>query len=139
MAGITYTANSRAPLISDSPAHQAGTDYDIDIKLQGYIENFDTPKQVHVSLNGNVETVLRRASRQMKATFIWPNTLNAQMEEFLFSVAGGESFTIDPYGTVASPDNVLNVVCTNPGFNIGRMSHGSTPWRSVTLSLRQIT
>jgi hypothetical protein len=136
MAGITYTANARAPLVTDSPAHLAGTSYDMDVKLQGYVENFDVPKQVHVSLGGNVETVLRRASRQMQATLIWPDSQNAQMEEFLLSIAAGETFSLDPYGTIASPVDAQDVICVNSSLNIGRMSHGSSPWRSITLSLR---
>ena len=136
MAGIIYTAGARAPLITDSPAHVAGTAYSIDIKLQAFTEVIDAPKTSHVSLGGNVETVLRRASKAMSAVLIWQNDDNNDMEEFLYSIAGGETFSFDAYGTIAVPVNVINVVCLNEGFSIGRMSHGSTPWRSVSLSLR---
>ncbi len=139
MSGITYIAAPRAPLVTDSPAHAVGTSYDMDIKLRAFSENIDTPKSAHVSLGGNVETVLSRATKILSITLIWDDTLNAQMEEFLFSIAGGETFSFDPYGTIASPDNAIDVVCMNKAFPIGRVSHGSTPWRSVSLSLRRLT
>ena len=138
MAGITYTANSRAPLITDSPAHVAGTVYSIDLKLQQFVENVETPKQAHVAISGHVETVLKRAVKQYQVIFIWPNSENDDVEEFLYSVAGGETFSFDPYGTIASPDSAQDVVCTNQNYSIGRMSHGSTPWRSVALTLRPV-
>ena len=136
MSAITYTANSRAPLITDSPAHVDGTQYSIDVKLQQFIEAVEAPKSTHVSIAGNTETVLKRAAKIINIVLIWPNTLNADMEEFMFSIAGGESFSFDAYGVVGVPDDPINVVCMNDGFSIGRMSHGSTPWRSVSLTLR---
>ena len=136
MAGIIYTANARAPLITDSPAHVADTEYSFDVKLQAFPESIDAPKTVHTAIAGNVETVLKRATRVMSIVLIWPNTINADMDEFLFSIAGGETFSFDAYGTIAVPDNAIDVVCTNNAFGIGRISHGSTPWRSVSMTLR---
>lgn len=136
MAGIIYTASSRAPLITDSPAHVAGTQYSIDLKLQQFTEAIDTPKSTHVSLGGNVETVLRRANKTMQTGFIWPDADNADIEEFLYSIAGGETFSFDAYGTIAVPVNAIDVICVNDGFSMGRLTHGDEPWRSVALSLR---
>lgn len=139
MAGLIYTADARAPLVADSPEHTAGTSYSIDVKLQQYIESIDTPKTVHTSLGGNVETVLKRASSKSSIVLIWPSTQNSDMDEFLYSISGGEQFILDAYGTIAIPDNQINVVCIDQIFNIGRMTHGSTPWRSVRMSLRRVT
>jgi hypothetical protein len=136
MAAITYTANSRAPLVTDSPAHTAGTDYSIDVKLRAYGESIETPKSSHISLGGNVEEVLQRASDVYSAVLIWPPTLNASMREFLYSVAAGEVFTFDPYGTVASADDPASMVCMNTSYNIGRLTHGKEHWRSVSLTIR---
>lgn len=136
MSAITYTANSRAPLVTDSPAHVDGTQYSIDVKLQQFTEAVEAPKSVHVSIAGNTETVLKRAAKIINIVLIWPNTLNADMEEFLYSISAGETFTFDPYGVVGVPDDPVNVVCMNDAFSIGRMSHGNTPWRSVGLTLR---
>lgn len=137
MAGIIYTAAPRAPFVTDtSPPHSAGNSYSIDVKMSGFIESIETPKTVHVSLGAKVETVLKRASKDITAVFLWPHELNNDMEEFLFSIAGGESFQLDPYGTIAVPDSVLDVVCVNNKFIIGRMTHGNEPWRTVSLTLR---
>lgn len=138
MAAITYTANARAPLITDSPAHVAGTPYEIDLKLQGFSEQIETPKSAHVAISGHVETVLKRAVKVYSVQFIWPHTENADVEEFLYSVAGGEIFSFDPYGTAAVADAPVDVVCMDTNYSIGRMSHGSTPWRMVALTLRPV-
>ena len=139
MSAITYTANARAPLITDSPAHVAGTDYSIDVKLRNYNEKIEAPKSAHVSLGGNVETVLQRSSEAYAIVLIWPHSLNNDIREFLYSVAAGETFSFDAYGTVASPDNPIDVVCMNSEYNIGRLSHGEDHWRSVSLTLRPVT
>jgi len=136
MAAITYTANSRAPLVATSPAHTAGTDYNIDVKLQAFNEGIDIPKSTHVSLGAQVETVLQRASNVYSMTLIWPYTLDDDMREFLYSVAAGESFTFDAYGTVAVADNPLSVVCLNDSYSITRLQHGKDHWRGVSLTIR---
>ena len=140
MSAITYTANARAPLITDSPAHVAGASYSFDVKLRAYQTIIDQPKTQHVSLNGNTETVLMRATKVLQATFIWPPSLNPSMEEFLYSVAGGETFVFDPFGTVASADDPLNVVSvTGNSLQIGVMQpHLASPWRTVSLALRPV-
>lgn len=140
MAAITYTANARAPLITDSPAHVAGVSYSFDVKLRAYQTTIDQPKTQHVSLNGNTETVLMRATKILQATFIWPPSLNPSMEEFLFSVAGGETFIFDPFGTVASADDPINVVSvTGNSLAIGVMQPFlQEPWRSVNIDMRPV-
>lgn len=136
MAGIVYTAVDRGQLITDSPAHVAGTDYSIDVKLQQFVEAVEAPKSVHVAIAGNVETVLKRTAKVMSTVFIWPDSENADVEEWLYSIAAGEVFIFDAYGTIAAPDNAISAICMNDNFSFGRMTHGSTPWRSVALTLR---
>ena len=138
MAAITYTANARAPLVTDSPAHVAGNSYSIDVKLQAYNTQLEQPKTQHISIGGAVETVLRRVSPVHTITLIWPDTLDDSMNEFLYSVAAGENFSFDAYGTVAVPDNAVNMFSVSSNLDIGRMTHGSTPWRSVTMKLRPV-
>ena len=139
MAGIIYTAVDRGQLITDSPAHTAGTSYSIDVKLQDMQESIETPKTAHVSMGGTVETVLKRTAKIITTTFIFPNDENADVEEWLYSVAAGETFSFDAYGTIAVPDNAINVVTVNAEYQMGRMTHGSTPWRSVTMTLRVVS
>ena len=133
MAAIYYTANARATLIG---GHSAGTAYSFDVKLREYLPAVDAPKTQHVTLGGAVETVLRSYLTNAVAVLIWPNSNDANMNEFLGSVAGGETWQIDPYGSVAVPDSLITYITMGQGFEPARMSHGETPWRSVTLNMR---
>jgi hypothetical protein len=138
MAAITYTAQSRAPLITTtSPVHADGESYSIDVKLQAFNAQIEIPKSVHVAIAGNSETVLTRSVKIYSATFIWPDTLHPEMEEFLFSIASGEPFELDPFGSVSSADSPIVVKSVDSSYNYGRMTSGSTPWRSVSMILRQ--
>lgn len=136
MSRVTYKAHERAPLITASPAHTAGTDYSIDVKCIEFLTNIETPQSAAVAIGGKVETVLSRAQNTHSASFIWPDTEDDDVQEWLFSVAGGEEFTFDPYGTVAVPDNLLLVKYVGQGMNITRLTHGKEHWRGVTLPLR---
>jgi len=139
MAAITYIAHARAPLMTTpSPDHTAGTGYSFDVKLKALSESLDQPKNQHISLAGQVETVLMRASKVISITLIWPHSEHEQLMEFLYSIAGGEQFTFDPYGTVASPDDPLQVVSVSGSLNIMPMDITQNPWRSVNLSLRPV-
>lgn len=140
MAAITYTAVDRGTLNTTvSPAHTEGTEYSIDVKLQAYSTGIDQPKTQHVSIGGSVETVLMRATKVHSIILIWPDTSNADMEEFLFSVAAGEIFSFSPYGDVGdSPDVSFQVVSVDGNLSINRMTHGSAPWRSVNMTLRPV-
>ena len=133
MAAIEYTAGARAPL---KTGHSVGTQYSIDVKLRGFGESFDFSKSTVISLAGNVETILKRSARGYSITLSWPNTQNADMEEFLFSVAAGEIFSIDPHGTVAVPDHPVDVVMMNNVVPIQRMTRVTTKHRKCTITVR---
>ena len=114
MAAIIYTAVDRGQLItSTSPDHTAGTQYSVDVKLLQHFEQIETPKTTHVAIAGNVETVLKRAKKVISTAFIWPYAENEDVEEWLYSISGGEIFSFDPYGTIAVPDDSIQVVCMN--------------------------
>ena len=137
MGAITYTAKSRAPLMTSvSPVHVAELQYDFDVKFQAFSSSIDQPKSQHVSIGGVVETVLKRATNMHMITLIWPHEENEQLQEFIYSIAGGETFTIDPYGTIASPDDPLDVLSIDAQVSINRMQHGKEHWRSVSFNLR---
>jgi len=139
MAAITYTAVDRGALVTDSPAHTAGTQYSIDVILHAYQTTIDQPKTQHVSLGGHVETVLRRATKVYDIQLIWPHSQNDQIEEFLFSIAGGESFAFSPFGNVGdSPDLAFNVVSVSSNLQITPLQISSTPYRSVNMTLRPV-
>ena len=139
MSAIAYTANARAPLITTtSPPHTEGNDYAFDVKSQAYGTNIEMPKKTHVSIGGNVETVLRSIAEIHSIALVFPNTLQAQMREFLYSVAAGETFSYDPFGTVAVPDAPFDVALTSQGINELKIQHGETPWRTVNLLVRPV-
>jgi len=138
MGAITYTAKDRAPLMTSvSPVHVAETQYQFEVKFQAFSTNIDQPKTQHVSIGGAVETVLKRATDMHMITIIWPHEENEQLQEFIYSIAGGETFTIDPYGTIATPDDPIDVLSIDAQVSINRMQHGKEHWRSVSFNLRK--
>lgn len=139
MGAIYYTANSRANLIQDSPAHTAGTEYSFDVKINAWNTNIETPNRQIVTLGGQVETILYRTGKVVQARFgPYPNSEQAQIEEFLLSIAGGEIFQVDPEGSVATPDELINVISIGSGFDEERIDHGFTPNRYISMVLRRV-
>jgi len=135
MASITYTANARAPLVS---GHVAGTEYSFDVDIRAHAVTIDVPKASHISLGGNTETVLQRSSEATKYTIAWPTTTDDSMREFLYSIAAGEGFTFDAFGTIAVPVDPIAIVSVDKAFKIARLTHGATPWYSVSMSTRTV-
>ena len=133
MASLEYVAASRATLVA---THVVGTSYQIDVKLKQFSEAMDSPKTMHIALNGSAETVLRRATEVITATISWPDAINANMKEFLWSVAAGEIFQFDAYGTVASPDDPIDVIMINPSASMAPIQRIQTPTRTLTLNMR---
>jgi len=101
MSVITYTAHSRADLIS---GHTAGNQYQFEIPFMAFDRSFNSPKAQYQSLSGAVETVLQRLDQTYSAVIgPYDITDQDQVQEFIQSVANGETFSIDIYGTIASP------------------------------------
>ena len=101
MPSVTYTA-SRS-LIS---GHSSGLSYSIDLRIAARTPRTKREGREHKSLSGNKEYFLHRLEKffSLQSAMLTQAELD-QYIEFLDSVAGGESFTFDAYGTVASPDN----------------------------------
>lgn len=133
MAVIEYTAADRADLVT---GHTVGTNYKIEVKLIAFDEAIDTPKTIHVALNGSVETVLKRATMMYSATISWPSTDDENIREFLFSIAGGEMFNFDPYGTIATPDVTLEVVSVTQSQSLMRIQRRQASTRRTSLMMR---
>lgn len=139
MGAITYVAHSRAPLMTTpSPDHTAGDWYSFDIKFQRWETAIEAPKTQHVSLGGDIETVLQRTTVVHNITLVWDDDDHEQMLEFINSIAGGETFRIDPYGSVASADEEHEVVLANQQLSYSRLIQTSTPWRSISLTVRAV-
>ena len=104
MSAITYTAKRYL-----APGHVFDTQYSIDVKMQSINDDEEKHlKKAHRSISGKTETWLQRIDRYVtfKTVPIDESTnLYFSMREFLSSVAGGESFVIDSFGSVASPNN----------------------------------
>lgn len=135
MASVTYTAASRATLVA---SHVVGTSYSIDLKLRSFGTSLDMPKTVHAPLNGAPETVLRSATRIISASLSWPDANNEDVEEFLWSIAGGELFTFDAYGTVASPDDPLDVMIVNRSISMAPIQRIKATSRIISLTMRPL-
>ena len=113
MSVITYTANARATLMS---GHTAGVSYSFEINFMQHDKKYLSPKTAHQSLGGVVETVLRSTTDEVDITMgLYDSTDVEQIEEFIKSVAAGETFTIDLDGTIATPDAPLNAVINGNG------------------------
>lgn len=140
MSKITYIAHARAPLITTtSPPHSAGTEYSFDIKLNEYLTNIEAPKSQIITQGSLVETILHRTGRLINVRLgPFLHAELPQLEEFIYSAAGGEQFDFDPWGSIAAEDNPIPVIIVNKSFNEQRITHGQAPQRFLSLTLRQV-
>ncbi len=63
----------------------------------------------HESLDLTQQYVLTAIQERWDVTVIVPNGQRELWREFVASVAGGEEFTFDAFGTIAAPDDPLAV------------------------------
>ncbi len=107
MSVIIYTAHARAPLL---PGNVAGVVYSFEISFIAFEKTYNAPKTQHRALDGTTETVLKRVDDSINMTIgYYDSTDVGQIEEFIKSVAGGETFTVDVDGTIATPDDPISV------------------------------
>lgn len=104
MGTLIYTAVDRGRLVS---GHTAGNIYSIEIDFKTFLENEKRVISETKSISGQVYTQYMRKDTTAKVDSVWTDdaTIIAQMDEFIDSVAAGETFDLDPYGTLASPVN----------------------------------
>lgn len=132
MTAITYTA-----LRDLAPGHTAGTEYTIDVPMSAADRERKPNRTRHRSLSGVSEHyVHHRDVLWHFTTEPLPAAEYAQVREFLASVDGGEAFTIDPYGTTASPDAPFAAELESEGHRDDR--HGSANVFSASFSVRAI-
>jgi len=84
-----------------------------DISAYSILPSWDVQKDEAIALNGDQETnyhndddLIVFTSRLIART----NLTSDYWYEFLASIIGGESFTFDPYGTIASPDDAQTYI-----------------------------
>lgn len=108
MPAVTYTALRRV-----AAGHSTSVSYSMNIGGSAYAEEWDILKDEAVMLDASQETLFHDihyywnfTSQQIARAAL----TSSYWYEFLASVAGGEAFQFDAYGTVASPDNVIDVI-----------------------------
>ena len=113
MGVFTYTAINRGKLTA---GHTANTVYQIEIPLSQWAPSIDEHKNSVRSLSGKPFIVLHHQLDVFSFSTVGTEdpSLIAQLEELFSSVAAGETFSIDPYGTIASPDNPVTVIIDGP-------------------------
>jgi hypothetical protein len=94
-------------------------------------------KKAHTSIGGNRETILQRQDVDWTVRIEYlDRAAILQWREFLASVSAGEPFTLDPYGSLASPDMLLTVQLDDEGF--GEERHGASLLVAISFKVREI-
>ena len=119
MARVTYTA-----LRSLKAGVNPGTVVTLDFNCEA-IDRETTPKETtRIALGGDYET--RRERTDVSYAITVSPVLEASFDDFrqfLDSVDGGESFTLDPYGTAGSPVLPVAVTLEKKGYKEQRVAH----------------
>lgn len=130
---VTYTASREI-----MSGHSSGTQYDFIFSFISSDAKANPIKDSSIALDGSTVTTYWRTDN------IWNITTKAyqrgtsdynQMIEFLNSVIGGETFTLDEYGTVPSPDTPITCILEG-GFDRSRLEF--TTYFTFSFSIRQI-
>ena len=103
MGFATYTARRKL-----SPGHVAGMVYTIPIIATAADESSQILRAMSESLAGNVETLyFGEVSRWEISVAAEEGRRQLVLREFLASIADGQIFTLDPYGTEDAPSSML--------------------------------
>lgn len=105
MSLIRYTAKR-----SIMSGHTLDVVYEFEIDFTRWDRQAKAEKKVARSLGGVTETIFHRQDIFYQITTAPAKTTAIdQMREFLDSVMAGESFVIDRYGSIGSPDNEITM------------------------------
>lgn len=104
MAVIKYTAKRRV-----DASRVAGVEYSFEAPLAAFNAHTKRNQSTATSLSGKSTTLLHSLKRSYEVSTVPVNgtALIAQIREFLDSVAGGEEFEIDVYGSMLAPASPL--------------------------------
>lgn len=135
MASITYVATRKI-----ASGHSVDTAYSMDVSLSQFSSNFIVNDKRHESISGHVESwVGSTIGTYLCETkpLLESNALHGYMWEFLASCIGGETFTFDPWGTIASPDDPQDYILISKTISPAR--HGGIfRCESFPFEIRQI-
>lgn len=112
---------------------------DLDVEATVMNQSFVEKTNESLSLDGTQETIFHREDKIWSYTSNFVTRENLTDEywyEFLASINAGETFTLDPYGTVASPDNPINVKLVKGSRSIVR--EGLNNLLKVSFSAREV-
>lgn len=131
MAAVTYTATRS--LIA---GHTAGVEYDLDIPLASLQRSTREIKETTEALSGTEETLLHRIEVQWACGSSGIDEADMPaLREFLDSTAGGEAFTFDAYGSVATADDPRTCIRQGNGTRENRI--GMTRKYRVSFSVKE--
>jgi hypothetical protein len=133
VTAILYTAKRRL-----SGGHVAGVNYSLEVAMAAIDREEKSERTKHRSLDGAPETWLLRIDifwHYATGDFDSSDPRLAQLREFLASVAAGELFTVDPYGTVDDPVEPLLCELESTGYREVRQG---TRFLSLSFSVREV-
>lgn len=108
MAVFTYVAKDRGFLVA---GHSEGTEYSIEIGLSEWSPTNKKNEAVSRPIDGPKFTLLHGIERgfNFETVSTEDQSIIDGLIEMFDSVAGGEDFTIDPYGSISAPDEGITV------------------------------
>ena len=103
MTAFSYSAKRN--LIA---GHSADTIYDLDYLLLSLERRPNTKKSTKRTFDGTIETILHYHKEVITVSTRVDAAGVLQFREFMGSIAGGEAFIFDEFGTVAAPVDAVN-------------------------------
>ena len=104
---------------------QVGESYSIDIKQMSPRPSGSTQQSNTETLSGKRRSIIHHDRREWEiATSLMHRTdgtnylRRSEFEELMYATRGSESFTYDPYGSVASPDDPVTVVRISNDYDL---------------------
>jgi hypothetical protein len=129
MPSVTYTA--KRGLIS---GHTVDASYSLDLSLALNAEEYNPVTHHNVSIGGSRQVWFEREEVNFNCRTIPLSGADRDaFLEFIRSVGDGQTFTYDPYGTIASPDNPQSAKLI--GKPKPQLVDGSGPFFSYTFKI----
>jgi len=119
MSAFIYTAKRNI-----AGGHVVSDVYSIDIVLADIQESNKIHRKDHRSISGKQESYLKRIEKFIAVKTIAiseSDALAGYLYEMMDSVAGGELFSFDRWGSVAVPDNLTSVTLEGSSFSVTRI------------------
>jgi len=132
------TESTGVNITLDGYEHGEGAQYQLETASQQAIDTVTAiGPRPRKSIDGTPETIIHRVdtSWDILTGIIMPDQVG-YWDEFIHSVLGGESFTLDPYGTIAVPDKPVIVVLDVRSLKLERLQNSQL--RQLPFKARQL-